>query len=85
LEDINPKPFPLYIQHSEKVYSNWKYTYYPNAFFVILNTSVALVFISCWLNVKVSVQYPATHHDGAWAERRYSFFTFWTLVLNGGE
>jgi hypothetical protein len=29
--------------------------------------------------------YPATHHGGAWGERRYSTYSFLTSALDGGE
>jgi hypothetical protein len=28
---------------------------------------------------------PATHHGGAWGERRYSSYSFSTSALDGGE
>jgi hypothetical protein len=28
---------------------------------------------------------PATRHGGAWGERRYSSYPFWTSALDGGE
>jgi hypothetical protein len=28
---------------------------------------------------------PSTRHGGAWGERRYSSYSFWTLALDGGE
>jgi hypothetical protein len=34
---------------------------------------------------KGKVSCPATHHEGAWGERRYSSYSFLTLALDGGE
>jgi hypothetical protein len=34
---------------------------------------------------KGKVSCPATHHGGAWGERRYSSYSFLTSALDGGE
>jgi hypothetical protein len=41
-----------------------------------------------WLycpSTKAKQSYPATRHDGAWGERRYSSYLFLTSALDGGE
>jgi hypothetical protein len=35
--------------------------------------------------IKIHKSSPATHHGGAWGERRYSSYSFTTLALDGGE
>jgi hypothetical protein len=50
-----------------------------------MSTSTKQLFFPSQFDLRHKSKCPATHHGGAWGERRYSSYSFTTSALDGGE